>query len=80
MISRRVQAEIVADILALEYADAHCELDFTNAFELLVATVLSAQTTDQRVNMVTPQLFERWPTAADMGGAPVEELEHLVLP
>lgn len=80
VISRRAQAEEVEDILALEYADAHCELDFTNAFELLVATVLSAQTTDQRVNMVTPQLFERWPTAADMAGAGVEELETVVRP
>lgn len=80
VISRRVQAEKVENILALEYADAHCELNFTNAFELLVATVLSAQTTDQRVNTVTPQLFERWPTAADMGGAPVEELEQVVRP
>lgn len=80
VITRRAQAQEVEDILAVEYADAHCELDFTNAFELLVATVLSAQTTDGRVNTVTPVLFERWPTPADMAGAPLEELEAVVRP
>ena len=45
------------------YPDAHCELNHRNPFELLVATVLSAQTTDQRVNSVTEELFRRWPDA-----------------
>lgn len=55
-----------------------CELDHRSAFELLVATILSAQTTDARVNMVTPELFERWPTAAALAAAPLPELEAVV--
>jgi endonuclease-3 len=50
--------------LAVQYPDAHCELDFTNPLELLVATILSAQSTDKRVNMVTPTLFAKYPDAA----------------
>ena len=56
----------VARRLAIAYPDAECELDHTNAFELLAATILSAQTTDVRVNMVTPVLFRRYPTPADL--------------
>ena len=55
-----------------------CELDFQTPFQLLVATVLSAQTTDQRVNMVTPGLFARYPTAADLAGADPAELEEII--
>jgi endonuclease-3 len=66
--------------LAERYPDAHCELDFTNPLQLLVATVLSAQTTDVRVNSVTPRLFARYPTAADLAGADRAELEALVQP
>ena len=51
------------------YPDAHCELDFTSPLELLVATILSAQTTDRRVNAVTPVLFSRYRTAADYAAA-----------
>lgn len=64
--------------LALEYPDAHCELDHRNAFELAVATVLSAQCTDKRVNMVTPELFRRWPDAAALDAAPIEEVEEVI--
>lgn len=60
------------------YPDAHCELDFTNALELLVATILSAQSTDKRVNMVTPVLFGRYRTAADYAGADPEEVEKII--
>jgi endonuclease-3 len=60
------------------YPDAHCELDFTNALELLVATILSAQSTDKRVNMVTPVLFGRYRTAADYAGANPEEVEKII--
>lgn len=60
------------------YPDAHCELDFRNAFELLVATVLSAQTTDKRVNMTTPALFAAYPDARALAAAPIEHLEELV--
>jgi endonuclease-3 len=55
-----------------------CELDFTSPYELLVATVLSAQTTDVRVNTVTPALFARWPTPADLAVAPPDELEEMI--
>jgi len=66
--------------LAAEYPDARCELDFTNAYELLVATVLSAQTTDVRVNSVTPQLFARYPDAAALADADVRVLEDVLRP
>ncbi|WP_306999237.1 endonuclease III [Amycolatopsis thermophila] len=62
------------------YPDAHCELDFTTPLELLVAVVLSAQTTDVRVNEVTPALFARYRTAADYAGADRTELEELIRP
>jgi endonuclease-3 len=60
------------------YPDAHCELDFTTPLELLVAVVLSAQTTDVRVNLVTPALFKRYRTAADYAGADRAELEEFL--
>jgi endonuclease-3 len=62
------------------YPDAHCELDFTTPLELLVAVVLSAQTTDVRVNEVTPTLFARYRTAADYAGADRAELEEFIRP
>lgn len=65
-------------VLAQRYPDAHCELDFRNPFELLVATVLSAQTTDVRVNMVTPELFRRFPDAAALAGADRTEVETII--
>jgi endonuclease-3 len=60
------------------YPDARCSLDHRNAFELLVATILSAQCTDARVNMVTPALFARFPDARAMADADTEELEGLI--
>jgi len=60
------------------YPDAHCALNHTNAYELLSATILSAQCTDERVNMVTPALFARYPTPADLAGADQEDVEELV--
>lgn len=60
------------------YPDAHCELDFKNPFELLVATILSAQCTDKRVNMVTPALFARFPDAASLAMADSAEVEELI--
>ena len=60
------------------YPDAVCALDHKSPWELLVATILSAQCTDVRVNMVTPALFRRFPTPAAMAQAPIEELEELV--
>ena len=60
------------------YPDAHCELNFNNALELLVATILSAQCTDERVNQVTPVLFARYPTAQALAEADIHELEEIV--
>src|SRR5215471_15576227 len=60
------------------YPNAKCALHHTNAWELLVATILSAQCTDVRVNMTTPELFARYPTAADLANAKPEEIEPLI--
>lgn len=66
---------IVLKLLKKYYPDAHCALHHSNPFELLVATILSAQCTDERVNMVTPHLFETYPTPEKLGDAPLDELE-----
>jgi endonuclease III len=66
------------DRLVLEYPDAHCELDHRNPYELLAATILSAQCTDARVNMVTPALFARYPTPEDLAVARPDDVEELV--
>lgn len=72
------RAEEVYDRLREEYPDAHCELNHSNPFELAVATILSAQTTDERVNIVTPDLFEAYPTPEDLAEAEQEDVEELV--
>ena len=64
--------------LKREYPDAHCELDFETPLQLLIATILSAQCTDKRVNMVTPDLFREFPDAASLSAAPPERLEDLI--
>lgn len=64
--------------LAVGYPDAHCELDFRDPYELAVATILSAQTTDVRVNMVTPALFARYPAPAALAGADIREVEEII--
>src|SRR6185436_3569788 len=64
--------------LTLEYPDARCELDHDGPFELLTATILSAQTTDVRVNMVTPGLFARYPTPEDLAAANPAEVEDII--
>src|SRR6266481_5000410 len=71
--ARRIERE-----LAVLYPDVHTELNFSTPLELLVATILSAQTTDKRVNLVTPTLFARYPTAADYAGADRDELEKII--
>lgn len=83
MASKKVsakQASVLATIELLKryYPDAHCALDYTNPFELLVATILSAQCTDERVNMVTPHLFKKYPTPKAMAKAPVESIEEII--
>ncbi len=68
----------VIRLLKKHYPDAHCALDHESPEQLLVATVLSAQCTDERVNMVTPELFRRYPTMEKMAKAEPEELENLI--
>lgn len=74
------RARKINRILAETYPDARCELDFANPFELIVAVVLSAQCTDVRVNMTTPAVFARYPTADDMAAADPAQLEELIKP
>lgn len=74
------RARTTARILEDAYPDAHCELDFSSPLELLVATVLSAQCTDKRVNQVTPALFARYPDAAAFAAADRSELEEMIRP
>ena len=76
--TRTERAPAVTSILARIYPRAHCELDYTNPLELLIATILSAQCTDVRVNLVTPPLFRTCRTAADYVALPVEQLEDLI--
>jgi endonuclease-3 len=73
---KRRRAAAILRRLAKVYPDARCSLDFQSPLELLVATVLSAQCTDVRVNKVTPDLFRKYPTAADYARAPAGELEN----
>ena len=74
----KVNPTYVYDTLAATYPDAHCELDFGDAFQLLCATILSAQCTDKRVNMVTPVLFERYPNAAALAAAKQADVEEII--
>jgi endonuclease-3 len=74
------RARTMNRILAATYPDAHTELNFTTPMELLVATILSAQSTDKRVNLVTPILFARYPNAAAYAAADRAELEELIKP
>jgi endonuclease-3 len=73
--ARRINRE-----LAEMYPDAHCELDFTTPLELLVATILSAQATDKKINEVTPTVFNRWPDAASYAAADRDEMEAVLKP
>ena len=68
----------ILDILHDTYPDVECALVHKDAWQLLVATILSAQCTDVRVNMVTPKLFSTYPTPAEMAKAPIEDLEELI--
>ncbi len=74
------RAPLIFKRLRRAYPDAHCELDHGNPYELLVATILSAQCTDKRVNLVTPTLFERYPDADALAMADPRELEELIKP
>ncbi|MDE0603039.1 MAG: endonuclease III [bacterium] len=72
------RAKRTHELLAAEYPVAVCELDHDNPFQLLVATILSAQCTDKRVNMVTPELFAAYPTPESLAEAPLARVEDLV--
>ncbi|TLM67586.1 MAG: endonuclease III [Actinobacteria bacterium] len=77
---RLARARAIMDRLAALYPDAHCALDFATPWQLLVAVILSAQTTDAGVNKVTPVLFERFPGPAELAAADVLEVEAIVRP
>jgi endonuclease-3 len=74
----KARAAVVIERLAQEYPDAECALVHENAFQLLAATILSAQTTDENVNKVTPQLFAKYPTPHDLAHADPEDVEAIV--
>jgi endonuclease III len=74
----RQQAMRLLDRLQLAYPDARCALHFNSPFQLLVATILSAQCTDQQVNRVTPELFRRFPDAATLAQAPLADIEQAI--
>jgi endonuclease III len=76
--AKRERAARILGLLAEMYPDSRCSLDHQNAFQLLVATVLSAQCTDARVNAVTPALIARFPTPAALAAAPLPEVEDVI--
>ena len=75
---KRMETSAILDELQKLYPDAHCELDHRNAYEMAVAVILSAQTTDASVNRVTPALFQRYPTIEDLaqGKLKADQGEH----
>lgn len=79
-LARTRRARRIVRELAATYPDVRCELDFSTPFQLLVATVLSAQTTDRRVNQVTPRLFAAYPSAADLAAAHPDDVERIIAP
>jgi len=76
--ARGRRAPEVFERLSREYPDAHCALDFKNPYQLLVATILSAQCTDKRVNLVTPALFRKYPDAAALAAAKPTDLQEII--
>ena len=79
-LARTRRARRIVRELAVAYPDVRCELDFTTPFELIVATVLSAQTTDRRVNAVTPTLFATYPDAVSLASADPGDVEEIIAP
>ena len=77
-LKQKIKVQDVVDLLKQHYPEAHCELDYSNSFELVVATILSAQCTDKRVNQVTPALFAHFPTPLALSKGSQEEVEELV--
>jgi endonuclease III len=78
LVQREQRTKTIIQRLKRNYPDAHCALDHGNPLELLLATILSAQCTDERVNLVTKSLFKRFQSAADYAAAPLSELEEMV--
>ena len=76
--ARRARVVTILERLKHEYPDAHCELDYVTPFQLLAATILSAQCTDVRVNLVTPELFRRWPDAYALAAASQDTIEEVI--
>lgn len=74
--NRKARAERIFQRLRETYPDAHCELNYGSAFELLIATILSAQSTDKQVNIVTADLFKKYRSPADFANAPIAQLEE----
>jgi len=75
---KKVRAEVIYRQLSKSYPNVRCELDYKNAFQLLVATVLSAQCTDKRVNQTTPALFKKYPNPQKMAKADLKDIQNLV--
>ncbi|MBR0535897.1 MAG: endonuclease III [Clostridia bacterium] len=76
--TKKKRANKICELLKLSYPEAVCQLNADTPFQLLVATRLSAQCTDARVNLVTPALFEKYPSENEMAEAPVEDIENLI--
>lgn len=76
--NKRERMHLIVETLYLTYPDSKCSLEHRSPFQLLISTMLSAQCTDERVNKVTPKLFEHYPTAKRMASAPLEHLAELV--
>ncbi len=76
--TKKERANKICELLKLSYPEAVCQLNADTPFQLLVATRLSAQCTDARVNLVTPALFEKYPSENEMAEAPVEDIENLI--
>lgn len=75
---KHIQAEQMLDQLDFLFPDAHCELDHKNAYEMAIAVILSAQTTDASVNKVTPALFEKYPTVSDLAESDIKDVEKCI--
>ena len=78
MPAKKVRAKVIYHQLSKSYPNIRCELDYKNAFQLLVATVLSAQCTDERVNQITPTLFKKYPNPQKMAKADLRDIQKLV--
>ena len=79
-LKKQIQVKEIETRLLKTYGEQRCFLNYSTPFQLLVATILSAQCTDKTVNLVTPKLFQRWPDVASMAGCDIQELEKIIHP